>query len=64
MTNKLDVECWDCLHCDGEGETIETFRHICLKGLPLFDKPITVSKQCPGYEWDEVNDKPWYEERE
>jgi hypothetical protein len=56
----IDIECDDCLHLDGEGETKETFKLICLKNLS-FDKTAT---PCPGYEWNEVNDQPWYVEKE
>jgi hypothetical protein len=57
MTEIIDEECWDCLHFDGEGETLDTFKHICLKGLPF----AKLKTPCSGYEWNEVNDKPWYE---
>jgi len=53
----LDKECWDCICLDGEGEPKVNFKWICTKNYS-FDKPST---PCPGYEWNEVNDKPWYE---
>lgn len=60
IEKKVDVECWDCMELDGEGEK-PNFKLICLKGRDLYKKE---GDRCPDYDWNEVNDRPWYETNE
>jgi hypothetical protein len=48
------------MELDGEGEK-PNFKLICLKGRDLYKKE---GDRCPDYDWNEVNDRPWYETNE
>ena len=49
-----DEECCDCMNLD---LNMETKKFICDAGFSFAKS----GKRCPGYDWNEVNDKPYYE---
>lgn len=54
--SKIDEECWDCICLDAD---LDTKKIYCEKGFNYENKP-KLQIFCPGYEWDEVNDHPWF----
>lgn len=53
----VDRECWNCLHLEVEGETMETHKLVCLKKYDPYNKN---QGRCPNYDWDEVGDEDPY----
>ena len=59
---ELDEECWDCFNLDGGPDECDNWRFFCMKGINIYNKN---TGRCIHYDWNEVNDKPYYEyERE